>query len=363
MTNIRFDSVVKRYGAVEVVKNLDLDVQDGEFMVLVGPSGCGKSTSLRMIAGLESISEGQLSIGGRVVNDVLPKDRDVSMVFQSYALYPHMTVGENIAFGLQLRRTPKDEIKRMVDHAAGMLGLEKVLDRKPKALSGGQRQRVALGRAIVRQPSVFLFDEPLSNLDAELRVHMRAEISRLQHQTGVTTVYVTHDQTEAMTMGNRIAVFAKGIMQQVGAPVELYTNPRNVFVARFIGTPSMNIISLRLSEDGDRLLGEGFDLALDDASKGRLSAYRNREVLLGVRCEKLSERADIGASVASVTGRIEILETLGHEVIAHMRVGQEIVQVRLSGLRTDLQVGRELTVHVACHDMLFFDPETELRIG
>jgi len=361
MTAIQFDRVVKRYGALEVVKNLDLNVSDGEFMVLVGPSGCGKSTSLRMIAGLESISEGELSIGGRVVNDVLPKDRDVSMVFQSYALYPHMTVRENIAFGLELRRTPKDEIQRLVDRAAHMLGLDKVLERKPKALSGGQRQRVALGRAIVRQPSVFLFDEPLSNLDAELRVHMRAEISRLQQQTGVTTVYVTHDQTEAMTMGNRIAVFAKGIMQQVGAPVELYTNPRNVFVARFIGTPSMNVIRLRVSEAGDRLSGEGIDLALDAEREAQLARHRNREVFLGVRCEQLHERSDAG-DAASMTGKIEILETLGHEVIAHVRVGREVVQVRLSGLRTDLRTGAEITMHVACRDMLFFDPETELRV-
>ncbi|MDE0698005.1 MAG: sn-glycerol-3-phosphate ABC transporter ATP-binding protein UgpC [Boseongicola sp.] len=362
MTDIQFSSVVKRYGALEVVKNLDLEIEEGEFMVLVGPSGCGKSTSLRMIAGLESVSAGELSIGGRVVNDVLPKDRDVSMVFQSYALYPHMTVRENIAFGLELRRRPKDEIRRLVDDAADMLGLERVLDRKPKALSGGQRQRVALGRAIVRQPSVFLFDEPLSNLDAELRVHMRAEISRLQQQTGVTTVYVTHDQTEAMTMGNRIAVFANGIMQQVGAPVELYTNPRNVFVARFIGTPSMNMIRLRVSEDGGRLSGEGIDLALDAERKAQLAGYRNREVCMGVRCEQLSEPSGISGEAASMTGKIEIVETLGHEVIAHVRVGREIVQVRLSGLRTDLRAGAQITVHLDCSDMLFFDPDTELRV-
>ena len=243
MAGITFETVAKRYGETDVIKNLSLDIKDGEFMVLVGPSGCGKSTALRMIAGLESVSAGQLKIADRVVNDLKPKDRDVAMVFQSYALYPHMTVRQNVAFGLEVRKMPKAEIEKRVQEASAILGLDPYLDRKPKALSGGQRQRVALGRAIVRDPSVFLFDEPLSNLDAKLRTGMRAEISRLQKRLGTTAVYVTHDQTEAMTMGDRIAVLAPlaeagdSNLMQVGTPLELYHRPSSVFVARFIGAP------------------------------------------------------------------------------------------------------------------------------
>src|SRR5512146_1483310 len=258
MARIVFQGIAKRFGDVSVIEQLDLEIFDQEFMVFVGPSGCGKSTALRMIAGLEEPSEGTRVIGDRVVNDVHPKDRDVAMVFQSYALYPHMTVRENIAFGLQIRKVPQTEIDKLVDEAAGILGLKPLLDRKPKALSGGQRQRVALGRAIVRKPSVFLFDEPLSNLDAELRVQMRAEISKLQHRLRTTTVYVTHDQVEAMTMGQRIAVLSacdkahprETNLMQCGSPMDLYDRPDNIFVARFIGTPNMNIVRARLSDDG-----------------------------------------------------------------------------------------------------------------
>src|SRR5512138_1783636 len=265
MARIAFQGIAKRFGDVSVIEQLDLEIHDQEFMVFVGPSGCGKSTALRMIAGLEEPSEGTLIIGDRVVNDVHPKDRDVAMVFQSYALYPHMTVRENIAFGLQIRKVPQGDIDKLVDEAAGILGLKPLLDRKPKALSGGQRQRVALGRAIVRKPSVFLFDEPLSNLDAELRVQMRAELAKLQHRLQTTTVYVTHDQVEAMTLGHRIAVLAAiksgstldTNLMQCGSPMDLYDRPDNIFVARFIGTPNMNIVRARLSEDGAAVMSLG----------------------------------------------------------------------------------------------------------
>jgi multiple sugar transport system ATP-binding protein len=288
MATVTFDHLYKRYGDdVIAVNDLNLEIQDGEFLVLVGPSGCGKTTALRCVAGLEEISEGRLLIGDRVVNDVAPKDRDIAMVFQSYALYPHMTVFDNLAFGLKLRKTKKEEIKRRVDEAARILGLEKLLDRKPKALSGGQRQRVALGRAIVREPSVFLMDEPLSNLDAKLRVQTRAEIARLHQRLGTTTIYVTHDQVEAMTMGDRICVMRDGLLQQVGSPQDLYDHPANVFVAGFIGSPSMNFATTR-SGDGDELyLGNArLDLKGDHA---RVAGERPKgsNLLIGFRPEHL----------------------------------------------------------------------------
>ncbi|MDQ3937503.1 MAG: sn-glycerol-3-phosphate ABC transporter ATP-binding protein UgpC, partial [Chloroflexota bacterium] len=255
MATVTFDHVWKRYGEVVAVSDFNLEIQDEEFLVLVGPSGCGKTTALRMIAGLEEISEGTLRIGDRVVNDLAPKDRDVAMVFQSYALYPHMSVRDNLAFGLKLRKVPKQEIDRRVQEAARIIELTNLLDRKPKQLSGGQRQRVALGRAIVREPAVFLMDEPLSNLDAKLRVQTRAEIARLHQRLGTTTVYVTHDQVEAMTMGDRIAVMRDGLLQQVGSPQDLYDNPSNVFVAGFIGSPAMNFATTRSGEGEELYLG------------------------------------------------------------------------------------------------------------
>ncbi len=278
MASIKFEKVIKSYGDVNIIKGLDLDIEDQEFMVLVGPSGCGKSTTLRMIAGLEEITDGKLYIGDRVVNTVHPKDRDVAMVFQSYALYPHMSVYENIAFGLRLRKMAKDEIDRLVTEAADTLGLTHLLDRKPKALSGGQRQRVALGRAIVRKPSVFLFDEPLSNLDAELRVQMRAEIANLQKRLGITSVYVTHDQVEAMTMGDRIAVLHDGNLRQVGSPLDLYDTPANVFVAQFIGTPNMNIIKMTVSDDGSKLVHNDVVIESPAAWKDGINERKNKEL-------------------------------------------------------------------------------------
>ena len=253
MASVTYDHVFKRYGEVTAVSDLNLQIEDKEFLVLVGPSGCGKTTALRCLAGLEEISEGKIMIADRVVNDVAPKDRDIAMVFQSYALYPHMSVYDNMAFGLKLRKTPKEDIKRRVDTAAGLLGIQNLLDRKPRQLSGGQRQRVAVGRAIVREPKVFLFDEPLSNLDAKLRVETRANISKLHQQLQTTFIYVTHDQVEAMTMASRIAVINKGILQQIDTPSHLYDNPDNLFVAGFIGSPAMNFFSAKLMKDGEKL--------------------------------------------------------------------------------------------------------------
>ena len=291
MARIAFQGIAKRFGDVSVIEQLDLEIHDHEFMVFVGPSGCGKSTALRMIAGLEEPSEGTLVIGDRVVNDVHPKDRDVAMVFQSYALYPHMTVRENIAFGLQIRKVAPAEIDRLVDEAAGILGLKPLLDRKPKALSGGQRQRVALGRAIVRKPSVFLFDEPLSNLDAELRVQMRAEIAKLQHKLQTTTVYVTHDQIEAMTMAGKIVVMNGGRVEQIGGPLELYDNPANLFVAGFIGSPAMNFLPGKVVRArGALVVAVGSGVEFPVPSRARVEEAR--EVVIGVRPEHLSVSDD-----------------------------------------------------------------------
>src|SRR5438477_9166744 len=289
MARIEYDSVTKVYDdGTKAVEDLDLPIEDGELMVLVGPSGCGKTTALRMLAGLEEISDGEIKIGDRVVNDLTPKDRDIAMVFQSYALYPHMTVHDNLAFGLKLRKTPKHEVDERVRRAANILQIEEFLKRKPRALSGGQRQRVAMGRAIVREPQAFLMDEPLSNLDAKLRVQMRAEIHRLQRRLGVTTIYVTHDQVEAMTMGDRIAVMNLGVLQQVGSTEQLYEKPVNVFVWAFIGSPALNFATARLHrEEGDLVVSFGaYRLAVDPelvASRPGLPAYNGRPVVLGIR--------------------------------------------------------------------------------
>jgi multiple sugar transport system ATP-binding protein len=315
MATVTFDHVGKRYGDFVAVRDLSLEINDGEFMVLVGPSGCGKTTSLRMIAGLEEISSGTLRIGDRVVNDVAAKDRDIAMVFQSYALYPHMTVRDNMAFGLKLRKIDKAEIEKRVGDAARILGLEALLDRKPKELSGGQRQRVALGRAIVREPAVFLMDEPLSNLDAKLRVQTRAEIARLHQQMGTTFVYVTHDQVEAMTMGTRIAVMNVGDLLQVGTPQELYDHPTNRFVAGFIGSPSMNFVSLTV--DGERMTGPGVDFpvparfraSLQGGSKTVVAGFRPEHLGLGDAGDRLTIRANA-----------DVVEYLGNQELLHVTV-------------------------------------------
>jgi multiple sugar transport system ATP-binding protein len=324
MATVTFDHVWKRYGDVVAVKDLNLDIQDEEFLVLVGPSGCGKTTALRMIAGLEEISEGELKIGDRVVNDLAPKDRDVAMVFQSYALYPHMSVFDNLAFGLKLRKIPKPEIDRRVREAAATIELTNLLDRKPKQLSGGQRQRVALGRAIVREPAVFLMDEPLSNLDAKLRVQTRAEIARLHQRLRTTVVYVTHDQVEAMTMGDRIAVMNFGVLQQVGAPQDLYERPVNKFVAGFIGSPAMNFINVKADKSNGvtMLKNENLELPIP----GRLASVvenASGELTAGIRPEHFEistgQAAEKGATIRATT---DVVEFLGNEELLHVRVGE-----------------------------------------
>jgi multiple sugar transport system ATP-binding protein len=372
MASITLEHIGKSYTAgVDVIRDLSFDIRDGEFMVFVGPSGCGKSTVLRMIAGLETVTSGTLKIGDRVVNDVHPKDRDIAMVFQSYALYPHMTVYDNIAFGLQIRKIPDDEIKKRVQEAADTLGLNAYLDRKPKALSGGQRQRVALGRAIVRNPSVFLFDEPLSNLDAELRVHMRAELSKLQRRLKTTTVYVTHDQVEAMTMGHRIAVLRPcgtdpkvSNLTQIGTPMEIYDTPANVFTAGFMGTPKMNLLKAKLTDDGHDVMFYGVRMPVSDAFRAAAQKHRGRDVILGIRPEHVGAAHEIDwKSDTSVTGAVEILEPLGHEVIVHFQVQGETVSGRLRSHTALPAPGEPITLQVRTEAMHLFDPTTEQRLA
>ncbi|HKT43954.1 MAG TPA: sn-glycerol-3-phosphate ABC transporter ATP-binding protein UgpC [Gaiellaceae bacterium] len=324
MADVVFNEVDKVYeNGFHAVWDLTLDIDDGEFLVLVGPSGCGKTTALRMVAGLEEISDGQLLIGDRVVNDLTPKERDIAMVFQNYALYPHLSVYENIAFGLRLRKEDKEETHRRVTWAAKMLDLTPYLDRKPKQLSGGQRQRVAMGRAIVRQPQVFLMDEPLSNLDAKLRVQMRADIAKLQHDLATTTIYVTHDQVEAMTMGDRVAVMRDGRLQQVGRPQELYDTPANQFVAGFIGTPPMNLLEARVSANGDVSveIGGGRLPVPDEALKAypKLRSYDDRTIVAGVRSQNLHPSAE-RPELPTVDAVVELVEALGSESMVYFKI-------------------------------------------
>jgi multiple sugar transport system ATP-binding protein len=326
MAEVTFDKVEKVYdNDVHAVRDLSLEIPDGEFVVLVGPSGCGKTTALRMVAGLEEITDGTVSIGGRVVNELTPKERDIAMVFQNYALYPHLTVAENIGFGLRLRKTPKQEVKQRVEWAAKLLGLSAYLNRRPKELSGGQRQRVAMGRAIVRQPQVFLMDEPLSNLDAKLRVQMRAEIARIQHEVGVTTIYVTHDQIEAMTMGDRVAVMRKGELQQMAPPQELYDSPRNLFVASFIGSPSMNLVEARVERRDAGLavqIGQQ-ELRIPEEVAGRrpaLAGYIGRTLAVGIRPEHFEDAGLSRNGDGRLRGRVLLTEALGSEILAHVEM-------------------------------------------
>ncbi|TGG95349.1 sn-glycerol-3-phosphate ABC transporter ATP-binding protein UgpC [Natronospirillum operosum] len=365
MADIEFKKVVKSYGDVKVIKSLDLSIKDKEFMVLVGPSGCGKSTTLRMIAGLEEITEGDLFIGERRVNNVHPKDRDVAMVFQSYALYPHMSVRENIAFGLRLRKMPKDEIDTLVDEAAKTLGLTPLLDRKPKALSGGQRQRVALGRAIVRKPSVFLFDEPLSNLDAELRVQMRAEIAKLQKRLAITSVYVTHDQVEAMTMGDRIAVLHDGDLRQVGTPLELYDTPANLFVAQFIGTPNMNVAKGNISEDGSKISIGSIEFAVPAKWKDACKANAGKPIHVGFRPEHtLPDDEHDWKNTARLSGHVDIVETLGHEVVVYVTIeGLDKRVIAKADVHKTPTPGDAMSVDVNLDELHLFDGETDERLS
>jgi multiple sugar transport system ATP-binding protein len=363
MATVTFEHVTKKYGEVVAVDDLNLEIQDGEFMVLVGPSGCGKTTSLRMIAGLEEITDGTLRIGDKVVNDVAPKDRDIAMVFQSYALYPHMTVRDNLAFGLKLRKVPKPEIERRVNEAAGILDLGKYLDRKPKELSGGQRQRVALGRAIVREPAVFLMDEPLSNLDAKLRVQTRAEIARLHQRLKTTMVYVTHDQIEAMTMGTRIAVMTDGLLQQVGTPQSLYDTPVNRFVAGFIGSPSMNFADVTVvgAGGGAMLQSADFTLPLPARFREAVGPTVGRKLVAGIRPEHL-DIGTAGDGAAALRVKADVVEYLGNEQLLHVTVGaRELVAVVSAAHR--VRPGDLLDLVLPMDKLHLFDAESGISLA
>ena len=363
MASVNYEHIYKRFGDVVAVNDLNIDIADKEFLVFVGPSGCGKTTSLRLLAGLEEISEGTISIGDRVVNDVPPKDRDIAMVFQSYALYPHMSVYDNMAFGLKLRKTPKAEIDKKVKEAAEILGISQLLDRKPKQLSGGQRQRVAVGRAIVRDPKVFLFDEPLSNLDAKLRVQTRAELSKLHLRLGTTFIYVTHDQVEAMTMGHRVAVLKDGNLMQVGTPLELYERPANVFVGGFLGTPPMNFIRAAVADGGAKLTAAKVDLPVPASLRGVTVGRDRRGVVVGVRPENLlaGGKAPRGESI-TLSAEAEIVEPLGHEVIVHGRVGDDLLVAAVDPHRAPA-LGARFDLVVELEALHLFDAETERRLG
>ncbi len=369
MASLSLKNVYKRYaGGVTAVSDASVEIADKEFLILVGPSGCGKSTTLRMIAGLEEISDGEIYIGETLVNEVAPKDRDIAMVFQNYALYPHMTVFENMAFGLRLRKTPKDEIKRRVHEAARILDIEHLLDRKPKALSGGQRQRVALGRAIVREPKVFLMDEPLSNLDAKLRVQMRSEIGKLHRKLQTTFIYVTHDQTEAMTMGTRIVVMKDGFIQQVATPQELYDTPANMFVAGFIGSPQMNFFDAKLDKEGDKVvvtfgnnkltLPEGKAKALEGKEE-----YFGKEIKVGIRPEAIYEdEAHIAAMEESIVdARVDNIEMMGAETYLYLVVGENAIVARVNR-RTTAAIDDTIKIAMDANKLHFFDKETEQTI-
>jgi multiple sugar transport system ATP-binding protein len=367
MARVRLEGVRKIYSegdAQVAVDRVDLDVKDGEFVVLVGPSGCGKSTTLRMIAGLESISAGTVTIGDRVVNDVPPKARDIAMVFQNYALYPHMSVRDNLGFALRLRNMPAGEINQRVTTAAETLGLNDYLDRKPRQLSGGQRQRVALGRAIVRQPQVFLFDEPLSNLDAQMRVSMRREIARLHQELKVTMIYVTHDQVEAMTLGDRIVVMNKGHVMQIDTPINLYEKPKNRFVAGFIGNPAMNFVSGTV-EGGGRFVAEGGDWELNLPTRvaDSLAGVRGTAITLGIRPEAVSVAAPSDVAPASTTARLDLVESLGNETFIYARAGRHDITARV-GLPQPLPpIGSNIVLAFNLDRAHFFANDSGERIG
>jgi len=365
MASVTFEHVTKRFGSVTALDDLTIEVADKEFLVLVGPSGCGKTTALRCLAGLEDVTEGRIFIGDQLVNDVPPKDRDIAMVFQSYALYPHMTVYENMAFGLKLRKVPKDEIRRRVQEAAEILGIEQLLDRKPRQLSGGQRQRVAVGRAIVRNPKVFLFDEPLSNLDAKLRVQTRTEISKLHKRLQTTFIYVTHDQVEAMTMADRIAVLNHGVLQQIDTPQNLYDKPANMFVAGFIGSPAMNFFPGTLKQaDGHLYVDTGaFQVQVPDERREMYADYVGKQVVLGVRPEHIHhpQFAPPGITPQPVEGEVEVTELMGNEIFVYMSAGDMRFVARVDP-RADYRMGERASVVFDMSQMHLFDPETEQAI-
>ncbi|MEI3605371.1 sn-glycerol-3-phosphate ABC transporter ATP-binding protein UgpC [Pseudogracilibacillus sp. SE30717A] len=364
MAELKLNNIKKIYGKdVLAVKDFNLHIEDKEFVVFVGPSGCGKSTTLRMIAGLEEISDGELFIDNTLMNDVAPKDRDIAMVFQNYALYPHMNVYDNMAFGLKLRKFKKDEIKKRVDNAAKILGLEDFLDRKPKALSGGQRQRVALGRAIVRDPKVFLMDEPLSNLDAKLRVQMRAEIQKLHRRLQTTTIYVTHDQTEAMTMATRLVVMKDGIIQQVGTPKEIYDNPENIFVGGFIGSPAMNFLRGKLTNGHIQLGDDTVKIPEDKLKMLKDNGFENKEIILGIRPEDIYDASSDPnySNELNLSIRVDVAELMGSETVVYGEVNGQNIVSRIDA-RTGILAGSTLKLHFDMDNSHYFDPETELRI-
>jgi multiple sugar transport system ATP-binding protein len=365
MASVTYDHVTKEFGNVIAVNDLNLNIDDKEFLVFVGPSGCGKTTALRLLAGLEEITKGNIRIGERVVNDVPPKDRDIAMVFQSYALYPHMTVYDNLAFGLKLRKTPKDEIKRRVNEAAEILGIGELLARKPRQLSGGQRQRVAVGRAIVREPKVFLFDEPLSNLDAKLRIAMRAEITKLHHRLGTTFIYVTHDQMEAMTMASRIAVINKGLLQQLDTPQMLYDRPDNMFVAGFIGAPAMNFFKAKLQkQDGKLIVDSGsFVVPIPDDRMKAYDGYVGKDVIFGVRPEDIYNPVFVppGIHAAPVETKVEVTELMGNEIFLYLVTGQNNIVARVDP-RTNFRIDDKVQVSFNMDKCHLFDPETERAV-
>ncbi|MGA2970095.1 MAG: sn-glycerol-3-phosphate ABC transporter ATP-binding protein UgpC [Acidimicrobiales bacterium] len=367
MASIALESVTKIYpNGFEAVHELDLKVADGEFMVIVGPSGCGKTTALRMVAGLEEITSGRLKIGDRVVNHVTSKDRDIAMVFQNYALYPHMTVGENIGFSLGLRNISKGDIKAKVAEAATMLGLTAYLNRKPGQLSGGQRQRVAMGRAIVREPSVFLMDEPLSNLDAKLRVQMRTEVRRIQRRIGVATLYVTHDQTEAMTMGDRVAVMSAGVLQQCDAPNNLYNKPKNLFVAAFIGSPSMNLFEATIANDGQSLQLGSQTVALSSALhqlQPELAKYSGQQVVVGIRAEDLPLAEGDALHGPTLSGEVEAVEELGSELLVHFSVdATRVVPKTVTDESSDDFVA-QVPINIAGEGIARVQPRAKVKVG
>jgi multiple sugar transport system ATP-binding protein len=365
MASVTFDHVTKRFGDVIAVNDLDIRIEDKEFLVLVGPSGCGKSTALRCLAGLEDISDGRILIGDQVVNDVAPKDRDIAMVFQSYALYPHMSVYDNMAFGLKLRKTPKAEIKRRVEQAADILGIKNLLDRKPRQLSGGQRQRVAVGRAIVREPKVFLFDEPLSNLDAKLRVETRANISKLHQQLQTTFIYVTHDQVEAMTMASRIAVLSAGVLQQIDTPQNLYDYPNNLFVAGFIGSPAMNFFPATLRRDDGKLYADAgdFSVQVPDKRVSTYAPYAGKQVIFGIRPEDIHNPQFAPPEIIAqpVEASVDVTELMGNEIFVYLSSGAHNYVARVDP-RTRVHMGDKVQVVMNMDNMHIFDRETEQAI-
>ncbi|CUH96759.1 Maltodextrin import ATP-binding protein MsmX [Propionispora sp. 2/2-37] len=362
MAKVVLENVYKRFGEAEIVKDFNLEIHDEEMIVLVGPSGCGKSTTLRMIAGLEGITSGQVYVGDRVVNDLTPKERDIAMVFQNYALYPHMNVYDNMAFSLKIKKMPKAEIDQKVRETARILQIEHLLARKPKALSGGQRQRVAMGRAIVREPAVFLMDEPLSNLDAKLRGSMRAEVLRLHQRLKTTTIYVTHDQTEAMTMGDRIVVMKDGVIQQVDTPMNLYSSPKNLFVAGFIGNPPMNFMKAVLTRENDELYlaGAGFKVLIP---RGKISDMPgcNREVIFGIRPEHIHDEGIMLDTFpqARFIATVEVVELLGADVLLHLSLNGQEIRASLPA-RNTYRAGEAVTMVFDMNKMHLFDPVSEL---